>query len=104
LNNGVELFRLYQRKTPNGDAYFFGTWGDALVSVTRDQLRRDVWVVAVHSPSVDKNSCNRPPMHAIEPPAEEGDDDDGDHDEGDADDPFDDIPEDVALPAPLGRR
>lgn len=52
MNNGVELFRLYQRRTPDGDSYFFGTWGDALVSLTRDQLRRDVWVYAVDRPEL----------------------------------------------------
>ncbi|MDA9407943.1 hypothetical protein [Bradyrhizobium sp. CCBAU 45384] len=94
MTGGVELFRLYQRKTSDGDAAFFGSLGDALVSVTRDRNRRDVWIVTLHNPSQDRSGCTLAPARLTARPADHGDLDQGDFDEG-GDDGMDDLPADL---------
>lgn len=91
MTDGVQLLRLYQRKTPDGDAAFFGTMGDALVSMTRDRSRRDVWVVTLHSPSQDRSGCTLAPARLPARPADDGNCDEGDRDDGG----MDDLPQDL---------
>jgi hypothetical protein len=103
--DGVELFQLRQRRSPNGDVYFTGKLGNAAVVVIRDDFERDLWKVIAGDP-FRANTRGTPPARAIAPPADDGDRDEGDRDEADeGNEGFDDLPEDVmASPSPLGGR
>ncbi|MGY3584457.1 hypothetical protein ACVIGB_006485 [Bradyrhizobium sp. USDA 4341] len=95
--DGVELFRLRQRRSTNGDCYFTGRLGNALIVVIRDTIERDVWRVIAGDPlqtRQDRPSAAR----AIAPPVDDdGDTDEGDRDEGDYSDEgaFDELPADL---------
>ncbi|QIG96296.1 hypothetical protein [Bradyrhizobium sp. 6(2017)] len=91
--DGVELLTLRQRRSPNGDTYFTGRLGNAVIVMVRDDFERDVWKVIAGDPSLTRH--NRPsPARAIAPPAH----DDGDCDQGDASEEgaFDELPADLA--------
>lgn len=89
VRDGVELFRLYQRKTPDGDAYFVGTLGDAGITVVRDPVKRDVWrVIAVDPSRANNRNTDTTPARAQARPALE----DWSCHTGDMDD---DLPEDL---------
>ncbi|MGY0573266.1 hypothetical protein ACTGJ9_020990 [Bradyrhizobium sp. RDM12] len=70
MSDGVELFRLYQRGTPDGDTFFVGTLGDAGITVVRDQMKRDVWrVIAVDPSRANNRNTDMTPARAGARPA-----------------------------------
>ncbi len=87
--HGIEILRLLQRKTVDGDTVFFGQLGDGHVVLHRDERKRDVWHMVLCDPS-QADQSRRPEALAIAAP-----------DQGECwhqTDMNDDIPEDLTLP------
>jgi len=86
IPDGIELFQLRQRRSPDGDTYFTGKLGSAAIVVIRDDFERDLWKVIAGDPFQARDNRARSTARAIAAaPADEGDDE-GNYDEGDMDD------------------
>jgi hypothetical protein len=80
MSDGVELFRLYQRKSASGKTYFIGRLGNARIAVLKDndapvdETTLGVWKVIVQHRDPDRasNRTERPAptkQPSAQPPA-----------------------------------
>jgi hypothetical protein len=78
MESGVELFRLYQRKSSSGRTYFIGRLGNARIAVLKDndasvdETTLGVWRVMVQERDQDRvsNRNDRQPSSPAKPIAE----------------------------------
>jgi hypothetical protein len=89
--DGVELFQLFERETPDGQTtYLVGMLGSAAVAIVPDDARPGVWRVLLTDPTQAGRRDRHASLRSIAPPSA----DDGPHY---ADDMNDDIPADFDL-------
>jgi hypothetical protein len=69
VQDGIELFRLYQRKSASGRTYFIGRLGGARIAVLKDndapvdETTLGVWKVMVQHRDPDRTGTNRNDQH-----------------------------------------